>query len=199
MIVHMLPVWCAIQTVSVQGNAGEFCPVENLLLLFSLMWDTNCFWCAIQTVSDVRYKLFLMCDTNCFCSRQCRWVLSSREFVVVVQSLSHVHIFATPWTAAQHFPPLSPRVCSNSYPLSWWCYLTISSSVALPSFCLQSFPASGIWHFESGGQSIGVSASVLLVNIQGWAPCSSRGLSGDRSLCKSNAHLKVVRSYWFFP
>ena len=51
MMVHMLPVWCATQTVSVQGNAGEFCPVENLLLLFSLMCDTKCFWCAIQTVS----------------------------------------------------------------------------------------------------------------------------------------------------
>ena len=40
-------------------------------------------------------------------------------------------------------PSLSPRVCSSSCPLSQWCYLTISSSVALVSFCLQSFPASG--------------------------------------------------------
>ena len=32
-------------------------------------------------------------------------------------------------------------VCSNSCPLSWWCYLTISSSAAPFSFCLQSFPA----------------------------------------------------------
>ena len=32
--------------------------------------------------------------------------------------------------------PLSPRVCSDSYPLSWWCYLTISSSTVLFSFCL---------------------------------------------------------------
>ena len=38
-------------------------------------------------------------------------------------------------------PPLSPRVCSNSCPLSQWCYLTISSSAAL-FFCLQSFPTS---------------------------------------------------------
>ena len=38
--------------------------------------------------------------------------------------------------------PLSPGVCSNSCPLSQWCYLTISSSAAL-FFCLQSFPASG--------------------------------------------------------
>ena len=37
--------------------------------------------------------------------------------------------------------PLSPRICSNSCTLSWWCYLTSS---AIPfSFCLQSSPASG--------------------------------------------------------
>ena len=39
-------------------------------------------------------------------------------------------------------PPLFPRVCSNSCSLSWWCYLTILSSAASFSFCLQSFPAS---------------------------------------------------------
>ena len=51
---------------------------------------------------------------------------------------------------------------------SQWCYLTVSSSAALFSFCFQSFPASGSF-FTSGGNSIGVSASapVLLVNIQG--------------------------------
>ena len=36
---------------------------------------------------------------------------------------------------------LSPRVCSNSYPLNQWCYLTISSSATLFSFCLQSSPS----------------------------------------------------------
>ena len=40
-------------------------------------------------------------------------------------------------------PSLSPRICSNSLPLSRWCYLTISSSAAPLSFCLHSFPASG--------------------------------------------------------
>ena len=37
-------------------------------------------------------------------------------------------------------PLLSPGVCSNSCPLSRWCYPTISSSVA-PFTCLQSFPS----------------------------------------------------------
>ena len=40
-------------------------------------------------------------------------------------------------------PSLFPGICSNSCPLSWWCYLTISSSAAPFSFCLQSFSASG--------------------------------------------------------
>ena len=40
-------------------------------------------------------------------------------------------------------PSLSPRACSDSCPLSWWCYLTISFSATLFSFRLQSFPASG--------------------------------------------------------
>ena len=37
---------------------------------------------------------------------------------------------------------LSPGICSNSCPLSWWCHPTISSSATCFSFCLQSFPAS---------------------------------------------------------
>ena len=40
-------------------------------------------------------------------------------------------------------PSLSPGVCSDSWLLSWWCYLTISSSATLFSFSLQSFLASG--------------------------------------------------------
>ena len=38
--------------------------------------------------------------------------------------------------------PPSPRVYSDSHPLSWWCHPTISSSVTSFSSCPQSFPAS---------------------------------------------------------
>ena len=40
-------------------------------------------------------------------------------------------------------PSPTPRACSNSRPLSWWCHPTILSSVIPFSSCLQSFPASG--------------------------------------------------------
>ena len=79
-------------------------------------------------------------------------------------------------------PSLAPGVCSNSCPLSWWCYLTISSSAAPFSFCLPSFPASESflmsWLFASSGQSIGTSASasVLSMNFQGWLPLGLTGL-----------------------
>ena len=65
-------------------------------------------------------------------------------------------------------PSPTLRACSNSCPLS--CHPTISSTVIPLSSCLQSFPASGSFQmsqfFASGGQSIGVSASVLPMNIQ---------------------------------
>ena len=71
-------------------------------------------------------------------------------------------------------PSPTPGVYSNSCPLSWWCHPTISSSVIPFSSCPQSLPASGSFpvsqFFASGGQSIGLSASVLPMNIQDWFP-----------------------------
>jgi len=46
-------------------------------------------------------------------------------------------------------PSPTPRVYSNSCPLSWWCHPTISSSAIPFSSCLQSFPASGSFSNES--------------------------------------------------
>ena len=39
-------------------------------------------------------------------------------------------------------PSPSPGVCSNSCPLTWWCHLTISSLLLLPSVCpsIRFFP-----------------------------------------------------------
>ena len=110
-----------------------------------------------------------------------------------VQSVSHVWLWATPWTAACQASlsiTNSTQIMSLHKPmsLSRWCHPTISSSVVPFSSRLQSFPASGSFpmnrFFTSGGQSVGVSASasVLPVNIQdwfplgltGWSPCSPR-------------------------
>ena len=74
----------------------------------------------------------------------------------------------------------TPGACSNSCSLSQWWHPTISSSVVPFSSCLKSFPASGSFlmsqFFSSGGPSIGASASVLPMNIQGWFPFGWTGL-----------------------
>ena len=77
-------------------------------------------------------------------------------------------------------PSPTPGAYSNSCPSSRWCHPTISSSV-IPFSHLQPFPASGSFQmshvFALGGQSIGVSASasVLQMNIQDWFPLGWTG------------------------
>ena len=102
-------------------------------------------------------------------------------------------------------PSPSPGACSNSCPLSWWCYPTISSSVTHFS-CPQSFPASGFFFpmsqlFASGGQSIGTSASasVLPMNIQDWFPWGLTGWISFQSKRLSRVFFSTtVRKHRFF-
>ena len=78
-------------------------------------------------------------------------------------------------------PSPTPRVYSDACPLNRWRHPTVSSSVVPLSSSPQSFPASGSFprsqFFASGGQRIGVSASVsvLAVNIQDWSPLGWTG------------------------
>ena len=106
---------------------------------------------------------FIICQ---FSSLSCVWLLWPR-------GLQH---------ARPPCPSPTPRVHSNSCPLSRWCHPTVSSSVVPFSSCPQSFPASGYFamnqFFLSGGQSIGVSAlaSALPMNIQDWFSLGWTGL-----------------------
>ena len=87
--------------------------------------------------------------------------------IIVIQFLSHVQLFAAPWTAHASLSVLS------------WSLLTlISIEILMPAnhlilCCPQSFPASGSFPVNqllaSDGQNIraSASASVLPMNIQG--------------------------------
>ena len=78
-------------------------------------------------------------------------------------------------------PLPTPRVHSDSRPLSQWCYPAISSSVFPFSSCPQSLPASESFPisqlFAWGGQSTGVwaLASFLPRKSQGWSPSEWTG------------------------
>ena len=108
-------------------------------------------------------------------------------------------------------PSPTPRVYSNSCPSSQWCYPTISFSVIPLSSYLQSCPASGSvlmnWFFVSGDQSIGTSASVLPMNIQGWfslgwtslVSLQSKGLSRVFSSTTVQKHQSLLKTYQLLP
>ena len=113
-----------------------------------------------------------------------RWILYNLATLEApIYGISSVHSVVSNSLRShglQHTRPLcpspTPGLYSNSSPLSWWCHPTISSSVIPFSSHLQSLPASGsfpmIQFFTSGDQSIGVSASTLVLpmNIQDWFP-----------------------------
>ena len=101
-------------------------------------------------------------------------------------------------------PSLSLRVCSNSCPLSGWCYPTIPFSVSPFSSCSQSFLASGSFPmsqlFASRGQNIrAASASALPMNSQGWFPLGLTGLISLLSKGLSRVFSSTtIRKHQFF-
>ena len=112
----------------------------------------------------------------------CSWLCGSQQTVQFSCSV----LSDSPWPhGLQHArppcPSPTPRVYSNSCPLSQWWHPTISSSAVPFSSHLQSFPASGSFQmsqfFASGDQNLGVSASasVLPMNIQDWLPLGWTG------------------------
>ena len=108
-------------------------------------------------------------------------------------------------------PSPTPRV--HQRPSSWWCHATISSSVVPFSSCPQSFSASGSFPmsqlFASGGQSIGVSASISVPAMDtqdssplgwiGWISLQSKGLSSllqQFSSVQSFSHVRLFATPW---
>ena len=127
-----------------------------------ICWHFPSLWVSLISLLGQFTRIFLTVYLN-----------RNLKFVVVVQSLSSVQVFATPWTAAYQ----ASLSFTSSKRLLW--FMSIQS-VMLPShfiLCcpllfpsifpnIGSFPMSQF--FVSGGQSIATSASVLQVSIQSW-------------------------------
>ena len=136
---------------------------------------------------------------------------AAARHVVIVQSLSHVWLFVTQWTAVCQaylsftisqsllkFMSIELVILSNQ--LILYCpLLLLSSNLSQHQDLFQwpgSFPMSQL--FTSGGQSIGTSTSVLPVDKKGWFPLLtnlvsflSKGLS--RVFCNT-----TVQRHQFF-
>ena len=81
-------------------------------------------------------------DIRLWSKRAISLLITFQLLISSVQLLSHVWLFATPWTTSCQ-ASLSITNSQSLCPLSWWCHPTVSSSVILFSSHLQSFPASG--------------------------------------------------------
>ena len=126
--------------------------------------------------------------------------------VVIVQSLSHIQLFATSWTAAgqaslslsvsQSLPKFMfiASVMPSSH-LILWCPLLLLPSIFLS---IRTFPMSRL--FASGDQNTRASlASVLPVNIQDWSPLRLTSLISLLSRGLSEVFLRTtVRRHQFF-
>ena len=131
------------------------------------------------------------------------------ETISSVQSLSHVWLFATPWTAALQ-ASLSITNSRSLLKLMSIELVMLSNHLSslFPFFShLQSFPASGSFQmtqfFTSGGQSIRVSASasVLPMNIQDWSPLGWTGwisLQSKYLLQHHSSKASILRFLAFF-
>ena len=123
---------------------------------------------------------------NVFISKKFTVMYSKDDNLLLLFShLSHIWLFVATWTVACQAPP------SSTISQSLLKFVSIESVMLsnhlilchplplLPSI----FPSIRIlpneWLFVSGGQSIGVSASVLPMNIEGWFPLGFTGLSSS--------------------
>ena len=117
---------------------------------------------------------------------------------LVVQSLSCLWLFVTPWTAARQASLSITNFCSLLKLMSIESVMPSNHLILCHPLllCLQFFPASGSFPvsqvFASGGQSIGVSAlaSVLPTNFQDWF---SLRLTG----CRCPSADEWIKKLWY--
>ena len=78
-------------------------------------------------------------------------------------------------------PSPSPRICTSSCSVHWWCLPAISSFYALFSFCpwsipeSETFPMSHLFISDDQNTRASASASLLPLSIQGWSPLRLNG------------------------
>ena len=176
----------------------------------ALLWASRCLGSRLCLgVPPCSLLIRLLLSIRATCKYTCYFQQLMTMFVV--QSLSRVQLFVSLWIAARQ-APLSITVFLSLLRL-------MSTESVLPSHhlilccplssCPQFSPASGSFPvsqlFASGGQSVGASASasVLLMNIQGWFPLrltdlislQSKGLS---SLLQHHSSKASILQYLAF-
>ena len=128
------------------GSISSFCPqyVNSVLFIFFIFCCVGSLMLQELFSSCSELGLLSSYSAQAFCSSGfscCRaWAVGTWASVVVhglssAQLLSHVGLFAIPWTAAYQ-ASLSFSIFQSLLKYNWWCYLTTSFSAIPFSFCL---------------------------------------------------------------
>ena len=105
-------VFCTYANISGQGEGKVTCTETQVRGTMSQM----------RTRTSDAHETHMMCWGNTECPISGR--MRTQAIVTVVKSLSHVRLFATPWTAA--------RQASLSFTISWSLLKLISIELAMP-------------------------------------------------------------------
>ena len=139
-------------------------PTDFVLMPYSL-WLNVIYWvCLFSATAKCRnIKDLIICDYKDSLINCCNWGIDQNQNSVQF-SCSVVSNSLRPHGLQHATPPCpspTPRVHSDSCPLTRWCHPTISSSMVPFSPRLQSFPASGSFQmsqfFASGCHSLNIS------------------------------------------
>ena len=184
---HLLVLLCVCMCIYTnaqkKGLSTQVCIVlkTNLAVGVLCLWHAWCVHCPAVRPWTGQWRVDFQLKGTVTAGTLGLWILLFFivMFVVFVQSQNCVQLL---WShVLQHtrlpcpFPYLG--VCPSSCPLNQWCH-PASSSVTPFCSCRASVSFLMSRLFESGGQSIGssASASVLPMNIQGWFPLGLTGL-----------------------
>ena len=168
-------------------------------------------WCICYHWWTIYYLAFLL-SSYCLCLTQniiLVWSVQYNDLILVqfssIQLLSHLWLFATPWTAACQASlsiTNSPRLLKL---MSIKSVMTTNHLILYRPLLPSSFPASWSFpmsqFFASGGQRTGVSASasVFPMNIQNWFPLELIGLISLQSKRLSRVFsTTTVQKHQFF-
>ena len=153
----------------ISPNCGNPCLKyqDDIYDTMAIFWGGN-YHCAniFHGTRSTRVHIYLWREVACVTCHKL-------QIIVAVQSLGPIQLFVTPWMAACQ--------ASLSFIISWSLLRFMSIELVMPSnhlilcslFTLvlnlpQIRVISSDWFITSGRQSIGPSASVLLINIQSW-------------------------------
>ena len=183
------------------------------LLLYRKRIDTSC--CIYLQSTYSHYFVYIELPIDHFSPYKMmgwtkKWFVSPwcMEYYFSFSQITLIVIVVQRPHGLQHtrllWPSISPGVCSDSCPLSQWCYLTILSCLPLfllPSVFLSIRVFSSELALPSDGQSIeaSASASVLPMNIQDWFPLGWTGWMSLQSKGLSRVFSRTtIQNHHFF-